>query len=272
MSKAAHIKECEKLIRDIKRKTYFPAAFPVYEYVLAELVAEQTAAGLNSDAALKVASQKVLSRLHDIMRAAQPLVEQVITDRVTSGEIRSADQARKSAAGNVFQQMLAYAIAQNIIIGNVTKPVAVTMSVNNLIEQYAAIHVNEDVLKPDSDVIVYAPEGDDSPIMNFSCKTSCRERAGQTYKWKLMCDLATCNCDHKDTTPTCPVTKYNLTYSPSRQILTCFATTDFYNELSNPQVSAMFNFFDYAYIAKPTSPSNRISILETVVDDINQVF
>lgn len=272
MPKAAHIKECEKLIRDIKRKTYFSAALPVYEDVLAEIIAEQTAAGLNEDAAKKVATKIVLSRLHDIMRTAQPLVEQVITRRVSIGEIRSADQARRSAAGNVFQQMLAYAIAQNIIIGNVTKPVAVTMSVSNLIEQYASIQVNEDTLKPDSDVIVYAPEGNNSPIMNFSCKTSCRERAGQTYKWKLMCDLATCNCDHKGGNPNCPVTKYNLAYSPSRQILTCFATTDFYNELGNPQISAMFHFFDYAYIAKTTSPSDSVSILETVVDDINQVF
>lgn len=272
MPEAVNIKECKKLIRAIKRKTYFPAALPVYENVLAEIIAAQISAGLDEDAAKKAATKKVLSRLHDIMRTAQPLVEQVITDRVTSGAIESADQARKSAAGNVFQQMLAYAIAQNIIIGNITKPVAVTMSVRNLIEQYAAIQVDEDTLKPDSDVIVYAPEGDNSPIMNFSCKTSCRERAGQTYKWKLMCDLATCNCDHKDGNPNCPVTRYNLTYIPRHQILTCFATTDFYDELGNPQISAMFNFFDYSYIAKTTSSSDSVAILETLVDDINQVF
>lgn len=272
MPEAAHIKACKKVIRDIKGKTYFPAALPVYEDVLAEIIAEQTAAGLDEDAAKKVATKKVLSRLHDIMRTAQPLVEQVITNRVTAGEIESADQARKSAAGNVFQQMLAYAIAQNIIIGNVTKPVVVTMSVKNLIEQYASIKVDEDTLKPDSDVIIYSIDEGEKPIMNFSCKTSCRERAGQTYKWKLMCDLATCNCDHKEGNPNCPVTRYNLTYTPSRQILTCFATTDFYDELGNPQISAMFNFFDYSYIAKTTSPSDSVSILEMVVDDINQVF
>lgn len=272
MPETAHIKKCKKAIRNIKRKIYFPAALPVYEDVLAEIIAEQIAAGLDEDAAKKVATKKVLSRLHDIMRIAQPLVEQVITDRVTSGEIKDANQARKSAAGNVFQQMLAYAIAQNIIIGNITKPVVVTMSVKSLIKQYASIKVDKDTLKPDSDVIVYSLDEGEKPIMNFSCKTSCRERAGQTYKWKLMCDLATCSCDHKEGNPHCPVTKYNLTYTPSRQILTCFATTDFYDELGNSQISAMFNFFDYSYIAKPTSPSDRVSTLETVVDDINQVF
>lgn len=272
MPEAAHIKECKKLIRAIKRKTYFPAALPVYENVLAEIIAEQTTAGLNEDDAKKQATKLILSRLHDVMRSAQPLVEEVINSRVSAGTIDNADQARKTAAGNVFQQMLAYAIAQNIIIGNIIKPVVVTMSVKNLIEQYASIKVDEDTLKPDSDVIVYSLDEGEKPIMNFSCKTSCRERAGQTYKWKLMCDLATCNCDHKEGNPNCPVTRYNLTYTPSRQILTCFATTDFYDELGNPQINAMFNFFDYSYIAKTTSPSESVSILEMVVDDINQVF
>ena len=129
MPEAAHIKECKKLIRDIKGKTYFPAALPIYERILAEIIAEQTAAGLSEDAARKAATKMILSRLHDIMRAAQPLVEQVIINRVTSGEIQSADQARKTAAGNVFQQMLAYAIAQNVLIGNITKQIVVTMSV-----------------------------------------------------------------------------------------------------------------------------------------------
>lgn len=272
MPEAAHIKACRKLISDLNGKIYFPAVLPVYEEFLTEIMAEQMSIGLTEEDARKAATQKILSQLHDIMRATQPLVERLITNRVRSGEIRNADQARKTAAGNLFQQLFAYAIAQNILIGNVTKPVAVTMSVRNLIELYAAIQVDTDTLKPDSDVIVYAPEGINRPIMNFSCKTSCRERAGQTYKWKLLCDLATCHCDHKEGNPNCPATKYNLTYAPNCQILTCFVTSDFYNELSNPQISAMFHFFDYAYIAKTTSPSANVQILESVVDDINRAF
>lgn len=272
MPEAEYIKKCRSLIRGLMGKTYFPIAVPVYEQFLAEIIAEQSVLGLSNDDAKKAAAKLVLSRLHDVMRAAQPLVEQRITDRVASGQISNADQARKTAAGNVFQQLLAYAIAQNVIIGNITKPVVVTMSVSGLIEQYAAIHVDDDILKPDSDVIVYSPESDSSPIMNFSCKTSCRERAGQTYKWKLLCDLATCSCDHKDGNPDCPATKYNLSYEPDRKILTCFVTTDFYGELSNPQISAMFNFFDYSYVAKAAAPCDSIKPLESVVDDINQIF
>lgn len=272
MPEAAHIRKCNTLIRQLNRKTYFPAALPIYEQIFDEIVRDKISAELAESDAKKEATKVMLSRLHDVMRAAQPLVEDVIKNRVSTGEINNADQARKTAAGNVFQQMLAYTIAQNILIGNITKPVAVTMSVGNLIEQYAAIQVDEDTLKPDSDVIVYSLEEGDSPIMNFSCKTSCRERAGQTYKWKLLCDLATCNCDHKEGNLNCPATKYNLTYTPNRKILTCFVTADFYNELENPQISAMFNFFDYSYIAKITSPSANVRILENVVDDINQVF
>ncbi len=273
MPELVHITECEKLIESLSGKTYFPSVLPVYEEFFEEIKGEQISLGLNEEDSHKAATKMVLSRLHDIMRASQPIVEQVIADRLNSGEIRSADQARKNAAGNVFQQLLAYSIARNIIVGNISKSVAVTMSVKGIIDKYAAIKVDEDTLKPDSDVVVYSVEESNSPIMNFSCKTSCRERAGQTYKWKLMCDLATCNCEHKEGNNNCPVTKYNLTYAPSCKILTCFVTTDFYDELNNPQISAMFNFFDYSYVAKTISPvGSSVRILENVVDDINEVF
>lgn len=272
MPEAAHIRACRTLIRHLQKKTYFPVALPVYERILAELTAAQLAAGCSESDAEKAAARQILSRLHDVMRAAQPLVEGEITARKAAGRIVDANQARKNAAGNVFQQMLAYSIARNILLGNITKPVAVTMSVKSLIGQYAAIQVGEDTLTPDSDVIVYAPENETSPVMNFSCKTSCRERIGQTYKWKLMCDLATCTCAHKAGNPDCPATRYNLIYTPTRQILTCLATADFYDELRNPQISASFHFFDYSYIAKTTSPSAAVRTLETVVDDIHHVF
>lgn len=272
MPEALHLRECKKLIRDVKGKTYFPAILPIYEQILEELTIEQADTGLSGDAARKAATKLVLSRLHDLMRAAQPSVEQEISARARAGKIRNADQARKTAAGNLFQQILAYILAQNILIGNVSKPVAVTMSVQHLIEQYAAIRVGEDTLKPDSDIIIYSPNEENSPIMNFSCKTSCRERAGQTYKWKLMCDLATCDCDHRVGNPNCPATKYRLTYVPNRKILTCFVTTDFYHELANPQISAMFHFFDYSYVAKTVSPVGSVQTLENVIDDINRIF
>lgn len=107
------------------------------------------------------------------MRAAQPLVEELINSRIASGAITNADQARKSAAGNIFQQLFAYSLAKNVLNGNIVSHVIVSTSVASVIDQYAAIAVGDDVQKPDSDVIVYSDEQEDSPIINFSCKTSC---------------------------------------------------------------------------------------------------
>lgn len=52
--------------------------------------------------------------------------------------------------------MFAYALAKNVVEGNITVNVIITTSVTNIIEQYAAIRVGEDIQKPDSDVIVYS--------------------------------------------------------------------------------------------------------------------
>ena len=65
MPEAAHIKACKKVIMDIEGKTYFPAALPVYEDVLAEIIADQTVAGLNEDAAKKVAT--ISERLSEVL-------------------------------------------------------------------------------------------------------------------------------------------------------------------------------------------------------------
>ena len=272
MSKGEYIIASEKLIHTLEQKSYFSAALPAYHRAIAEIREQLMNGGADMSSADTQAEKEVLSHLHDVMREAQPLVENFIAARVASGVIRSADQARKSAAGNIFQQMFAYAIAKNVLNGNITVPITVTMSVSGIIDKYAAIAVGDDIQKPDSDVIIYCDENENSPILNFSCKTSCRERAGQTYKWKLLCDLATCRCDYREGNTNCPATKYNLSYAPAREIKMCFVTTDFYNELNNPQISAMFHFFNHTYVAKPVSPAANIQILQDVIADINSCF
>lgn len=267
-----NIESCRNLIRKLECKTYFHTALSAYTERLNEISAEFIAHGMSEEESKKQAYVMILSHLHDVMRNAEPLVEALISSRVESGEIRDANQARKSAAGNIFQQMFAYSLAKNVVEGNITVDVTITTSVTSMIEQYAAIRVGEDIQKPDSDVIIYSVDNENSPIMNFSCKTSCRERAGQTYKWKLLCDLATCRCEHKNGNINCPATKYNLEYVPRREIKTCFVTTDFYSELTNPQICAMFNFFDYSYIAKTRSPAANIRPLHNIIEDINAIF
>ena len=271
MPNAQCIRKCNQLIRQLESKPYFAAALPALTTKIANLQRNFENTGVPSTVAYKQAIKSVLSHLHDVMRDGQPLVEAEIIDRINRGLISNADQARKSAAGNIFQQMVAYILAKNVIENNITKNVIVTTSTKNMIDTYAAIQVGDDIQKPDSDVIIYSPDNG-TPIMNLSCKTSCRERAGQTYKWKLLCDLVTCDCDHKGNNPNCPSTKYGLSYTPERNILICFITTDFYDELANPQIAAMFNFFDYSYVAKEVSNNPNILTLENIVDNINTEF
>lgn len=272
MPEAMYIRQNRRLIRSIEQKVYFSAAVAAYNQELSAIKSSLVANGVADEEAQKQSEREILSHLHDVMRAAQPLVEELINSRIASGAITNADQARKSAAGNIFQQLFAYSLAKNVLNGNIASHVIVSTSVASVIDQYAAIAVGDDVQKPDSDVIVYSDEQEDSPIINFSCKTSCRERAGQTYKWKLLCDLATCRCEHKNENENCPATKYQLAYTPVRDIKMCFVTTDFYDELNNPQISAMFNFFDHSYVAKTVSPANNISILKNVTEDIDTIF
>lgn len=253
---------CQKLINDLEKKPYFSIALKAYTDKLNEILSD----GTEKTLAVKV----ILNHLNEIMRNAQPLVEDYIQRRVESGEIRSADQARKSAAGNIFQQMFAYILAMNVIVGNLSDDLVVTTSVKSIIDKYAAIKVDDDIQQPDSDVLLYSTVNENSPIINFSCKTSCRERAGQTYKWKLLTDIATCKCPHATDFTGCLVNKYKISYEPKRLIKIFFVTTDFYDELNNPQISGMFNFFDNTYVAKTKSPNTSIKTLDMVIDDINR--
>ena len=266
-----NIIECSKQINNIINKPYMNAAFPAYQYTLNALTTAKINTGIPQNQAFVLSQIEVLSHLHDIMRNAQPLIENFIQQRISAGEIHNADQARKSIAGNLLQQFVAYNLAQNVVNGIITKPVIVTMSVQHIIDQYAAISVGNEIQKPDSDIIVYS-NSPSTPILNISCKTSCRERAGQTYKWKLLCDLATCNCIHKNGNPNCPSTRYNLNYTPTKVIKMCFVTTDFYNELSQPQISGMFSFFDCSYVAKPFSSNTNVLPLHNIIQYISTCY
>ena len=265
-----YISECNKLIRKLERNNYFSAALPAYNTRLSEIVTGLQRTGVAE--AQKNGYIKILSYLSGIMRAAQPLVEEFIQQRVNSGIISDASQARKSAAGNIFQQFVAYTLAKNVVLGNIEREVIVTTSTKKILDDYAVIKVGDDVQKPDSDVLIYSPSDTHSPIINFSCKTSCRERAGQTFKWKLLCDIATCDCEHKSTTASCPANRYHLDYHPQRQICMCFVTSDFYDEIGQPQIAAMFNFFDQSFVAKPGVEDGSIRSFENVIDYINSLY
>lgn len=266
MTTHRHILDCMELIRDIESKPYFSPTQNIFHNYISELIRQ----GQSEQAA----HISILSKLTEILCSAEEHVEEIIQQRISDGIIRDANQARKSVAGNSFQRLVAYSIAKNIILNNITAPVTVTLSgANNpLIQQYACINVGDEVQKPDSDVLVYNPYNTTSPIINFSCKTSCRERAGQTYKWKLLSDLATCECEYKVDNQNCPATKYQLNYRQDRQVLMCFVTADLYSEINNQQISGMFSFFDASYITKLQSSNISVRTFNHVIQNINNIY
>ncbi len=100
-----------------------------------------------------------------------------------------------------------------------------------------------------------------SKCIILSLKTSLRERAGQTYKWKLLMEIATSDNPIKD--------KYKIYYNVLEIPIVCFATINFYNEINNPQHRGMFKFFDKAFIAKNIQ-TDFISHLSEIVEFVNE--
>ena len=267
---AKNIRKCTTLLNQISKKEYFRIFKRTIDAEIQNLERIKISSGMSQSNAEREAYKDILNYLSNVLQNGQTNIDAHINNKIQNGEISNADQARKSVAGNLFQQSIAYLLAKNVILGNITKPIIVTTSVKSLLDQYAQINVNGDVQTPDSDIIIYS-ETTNSPILNISCKTSFRERAGQTYKWKLLFDLATCTCPHKPTQANCPATVYNLTYTPSKPVKVGFITADFYNEINNPQIVGMFSFFDYAYITKTIGNTGIIS-LSNILNDINNLF
>ncbi len=205
---------------------------------------------------------EVFDYVEEIMRSSQPLIERLLDERVKLGEIKSKDQARKTIAGNNFQFLILELLKLNQKKGNLDKDLIIEKKkTNELIERYAVIKVAEETQKPDIDLIVYKENSDN--IIVFSCKTSLRERAGQTYKWKLLLDIA----------KECPKLqeKYELSYPKEKKVFTGFITPNFYNEITKPQQRGMIKFFDYAYIGKKIE-EDFIKPLSNIIDDLNHLF
>lgn len=51
-----------------------------------------------------------------------------------------------------------------------------------------------------------------------------------------------------------------------------FITTNFYEEITNPQQKGMLNFFDFVYITKPGKWEKPIREFSRIVDDLNAVY
>ncbi|MER3524905.1 MAG: hypothetical protein C4326_12865 [Ignavibacteria bacterium] len=97
-------------------------------------------------------------------------------------------------------------------------------------------------------------------------KTSLRKRVGQTYKWKLLMDIAT--------TDDCQSikAKYELSYQAQVNFKVGPITTNFYQEITNPQQVGMLRFFDFVYITKAGDWGERVRNFSEIVQDLNQIY
>ena len=222
----------------------------------------------------KKAAESILDYLERIIQDSKEGVKEIQRERVARGEISDTRQSDVSIAGNNYQALVAYSLEINRIVGNIPSSLKIAFGGKGkrkhpMIEKYATIEVAKgESQKPDVDVLVFK-EGPQTPIIIYSCKTSLRERAGQTYRWKLLMDLARCKCTHEES---CPLVKYQLRYPEQREILVGLITANFYEEREKPQQRGMFTFFDYVYVSRPIQPFYKVQRLSKIISDLNTIF
>jgi type II restriction enzyme len=211
--------------------------------------------------------QNVFDEIYTILRSSQKSVEIYLADRKKTGEIKDEKQALKSIAGNAFSSAIVYVFLKNKEHGNISPDIFITSQKSKVpsFNEISVINVGDETQKPDCDLVMYSLNADKSlrKCMIMSLKTSLRERAGQTYKWKLLMEIATSDSNLKK--------KYNIIYNPPTMPLVCFATVNFHNEINNPQHRGMFKFFDKSFIAKNVD-ADLISRMSNLPDYVNEVL
>lgn len=187
-----------------------------------------------------------LDYLHEILVHSKLKVDEMLNKRILNNEIKDISQARKSIAGAAFSNCIIYLFLKAKEHGDVQKDIFITDKTKSpLFLNMVTIRVGGETQKPDMDLVIYKLNGDETigSCIIISLKTSLRERAGQTYKWKLLLEIATSENVIKR--------KYDIQYDSKKMPLVCFATVNFYDEINNPQHKGMFKFFDHSFIGKP---------------------
>lgn len=207
----------------------------------------------------------IFNTLYEILINTKEKVDKLLEKRKNNGEIKDIPQARKSIVGNAFSNLVVYTFLQNKLQGNIKPNIFITSKKSEIknFDKIANIKVGNETQKPDVDLIIYTENKDKTvdKCIILSLKTSLRERAGQTYKWKLLMEIATTENPIKE--------KYDIEYNPDKLPLVCFATVNFYNEINNPQHKGMFKFFDNSFIGKPVN-TEFINSLSNLIDYVNK--
>lgn len=209
----------------------------------------------------------IFNYLHDLLRESEKQVTSLIDQRKKDGLIKDTAQASKSVVGTAFPYLIIYTFLQNKICGNVRPNIFITNAISKVpdFNLISTINIDGETQKPDVDVVIYSLQHENGvdnldKCMILSLKTSLREGAGQTYKWKLLMEIAASENTIKE--------KYNITYNPTIIPLVCFATVNFYDEINSPQHRGMFKFFDKSFIGKPID-TEFVSSLSHIIDYAN---
>lgn len=210
--------------------------------------------------------QEVFDKLYDYLENNKNAVKELTQKRVKEGKITNSEQAIKSIVGGAFSNLIVWVFLKNKELNNIKENIFITSNIRRIKEwkNLFLIKVGEETQKPDVDLVIYSLNSNNNlhKCMILSLKTSLRERAGQTYKWKLLMEIAKEESKLKD--------KYDIYYNPPILPLVCFATVNFYNEINNPQNRGMFKFFDCAFIGKNIEKKDFIKPLSYIIEYVNK--
>lgn len=207
----------------------------------------------------------IFNKINQILFSSETEVKGIVKKRKEDGKIHDEQQAIKNLAGHAFPYCLIYLFLKNKIVGNIKPHIYITSKKSRVkgFDKIATINIGNDTQKPDVDLIIYTLQKNKvNQCIILSLKTSLRERAGQTYRWKLLMEIAITDNPMRE--------KYNISYDVSNMPLIFFVTANFYNEINNPQHKGMIKFFDKAFIAKEIEKNDFISPLSDLVDFVNE--
>ena len=209
---------------------------------------------------------EVFDKLYNYLENNKNAVKELTQKRVKEGKITNSEQTIKSIAGGSFSNLIIWVFLKNKELNNIKENIFITSNIRRIKEwkNLFLIKVGEETQKPDVDLVIYSLNSNNNlhKCMILSLKTSLRERAGQTYKWKLLMEIAKEESKLKD--------KYDISYNPPVLPLVCFATVNFYNEINNPQNRGMFKFFDCAFIGKNIEKKDFIKPLSYIIEYVNK--
>lgn len=206
-------------------------------------------------------SREVLGDINTLMNS----VENEVTTRASEAG-QDVTQTRRTVAGTYFQALVSYATA-DIASDNGFRLIHNPRNLNGT-ELAGAVPTFEDgsgeetELTPDTDIVYFDPDNDNSSIFIVSCKTSFRERMTQSALWQIMFTMSNHSCPEQN----CPTHQFSLSGDFNRDIYMGFATTDFYDSIDSIDV---IDLFDFGYVpSEGSSTADNVYPISCLVDHI----